>query len=134
MVYGIFEDDKMQDFSPDLRHRSSHRNAVAGGFYPNAPIWLRNTLLDHRQQQYLARQAADAARAEQYQRDHPSVPSARTYARPNDPTPTYQPTQHEVLCYSCGGHGWVDGTDGLGHARRDQCGKCGGGGKIMSKY
>lgn len=131
VVYGRFDDDQMQDFNADLRHRSSRRSAVAGGFYPDAPIWLRKTLLDQRQQQYLAREAASAARSEQYAREHPQQPSTRTYARPNDPSPTYQPTLHEVQCGVCGGSGWVSGRN---YGQRDQCGSCGGRGKVTSKY
>ena len=51
-------------------------------------------------------QAASKARSKQYQRDYPHVlDTTPTYARPTDPFPAYQPSEHEVTCSSCGGSG-----------------------------
>ena len=76
IVYGYFKGDEMQDFEPDVQHATTGPNAKADGFRPDAPAWLRNTYLDHVQQYYLARQAAEAQRDEQYRRDHPYVPTS----------------------------------------------------------
>ena len=54
-----------------------------------------------------------------------------TYARPTDPFPACQPSEHEVTCSSSGGSGWVSGRN---YGQRDQCGSCGGRGKTTSKY
>jgi len=147
VVYGVFLDDQMQDFNADLRHKSSRRSAVAGGFYPDAPLWLRETLLDQRQAQYEAREAASAARSEQARlaqqaedAAHPEAAAARRVAaaasryRPTDSAPGYRPTDHEQTCTNCRGGGWADSSDGLGHARRDTCPVCRGRGKVMVRY
>lgn len=102
IVYGYFKGDEMQDLEPDVQHATTGPDAKAGSFRPDAPAWLRNTYLVHVQQYHLARQAAKAQHDEQYRRDHLSVPTSH-------PRPGYQPTEHEVACYVCGGSGWVSG-------------------------
>ena len=128
------DQEQMQDFSPngpnDYFYDSGNtpkNSRLWGSPLPGAPPWLTYGLGWRTQQ----KEAAVRAQQAQYERDHPSVPGTRTYARPTDPAPTYQPTNHEVTCGVCGGSGWVSGRN---YGQRDQCGSCGGRGKVVSKY
>lgn len=158
VVYGVFDAAEMQHFHPALRHLSSRRNAAPGGFYPDAPIWLRKNYLEHNYEVYLADRAASEARSErarlaQQAEDaaHPEAAAARRAAAAapvgyetyyhSAPARTYQPTDHEGICGACGGSGWITGTvnpygQSIGSRPdgRRQCGSCGGRGKSTSKY
>ena len=158
VVYGVFDAAEMQHFHPALRHLSSRRNAAPGGFYPDAPIWLRKNYLEHNYEVYMADRAASEARSEQGRlaqlaedAAHPEAAAARRAAAAapvgyetyyhSAPARTYQPTDHEGICGACGGSGWITGTvnpygQSIGSRPdgRRQCGSCGGRGKSTSKY
>lgn len=46
------------------------------------------------------------------------------------PVVTRQTPEIYTRCIACGGSGWVDGSDNLGHSIRKQCTSCGGSGKV----
>ncbi len=126
-VYVDFFDQDMVKYG--IQGRSSHEGQIYANLTTPIAAWVRAAHPAHARL-VAARQAAEARQNEQYRRDHPEA-AAPVRTRPGDPSPTYQPTLHEVTCGACGGAGWVSGRN---YGQRDQCGSCGGRGKVMSKY
>lgn len=129
--------DTSDVFSVIVDGRSTHRGSLFANIKTPIPTWVTTPHPIHAQ--VVAARTA-AAQAE-YQRQHPVSEQRTPYSERSEPSysrpasaPAYQPTDHQSTCIACGGRGWVDGSDGLGHSQRQQCSSCHGSGHVTNRY